>query len=88
MVQVHLVSVLEAVAVADKLFIYEIMDSVYQHTALRLVQGACQMQKDHLLHSVSLQQQEVEQVAEETVAQEAVDREVVKVDSQTRPLLT
>ncbi len=45
------------------------------------------MQKDHRLHLASLQQQEVETVAEDLVAQEAVDREVVKVDSQTRPLL-
>lgn len=77
MVQGDLVALLEAVAVVDKLFIYEIMDSVYQHIALLLVQGARKIYQDHRLYSMTLQQQEVGKVTEETVAQEAVDRERV-----------
>ena len=77
MVQGDLVALLEAVAVVDKLFIYEIMDSVYQHIALLLVQGARKIYQDHRLHSMPLQQQEVGKVTEVTVAQEAVDREGV-----------
>jgi hypothetical protein len=76
-VQGDLVALLEAVAVVDKLFIYEIMDSVYQHIALLLVQGARKIYQDHRLYSMTLQQQEVGKVTEETVAQEAVDREGV-----------
>jgi hypothetical protein len=76
-VQGDLVAVLEAVAVVDKLFICEIMDSVYQHIALLLVQGARKIYQDHRLHSMPLQQQEVGKVTEVTVVQEVVDREEV-----------